>query len=118
MRAHKRLGAVQIDLLGFQHQHRRRQTSADREPLTQLQVVVDGDRPVDPQGLVDARDHEDRRRPGSLNQIRQRIQPVVARPIGDQHGVIVMDLDEAGSITTRRDVHAPVGADRCQQQKG
>src|SRR6266550_3418016 len=45
--------------------------------------------------------------PGTGEKITDRVDPVVAEPVGDQEGLVVDDLDEAGRIALWRGVAAP-----------
>ena len=92
---------MQVDLLGAHDEHRRRQPAAHGKPLPQVIVVVDRDRAVDAQGLIDAGNHEDHGRAGTLHQVGQRVDAVVARSIRDQQRVVVVHLYEARVVTSR-----------------
>jgi hypothetical protein len=61
---------------------------------------------VDPQRLVDAGDEEDQSDTGPYQQVADRIDPIVAEPVGDQQRLVVEHVDKAGGITLWRGVAA------------
>ena len=56
---------------------------------------------VHPKRLVDSRYQKQQTHLGIAQDVVQRIDAVVAAPVGDQQGAIVCDLDEAGKIAAR-----------------
>jgi hypothetical protein len=77
----------------------------------------DPGRAVDPQGLFHARNEEQQADLGTGQQVGQRVDPPVSRPVGDHQGAVVEHLDEAGMIAARRDVGRALAVRRADHQE-
>src|SRR5690606_12133684 len=73
---------------------------------------------IDPEGLVHPRDHEDEADGGVLEDVLPRVEPVVARPVGDGERPAVQDPDETRTIALGRDVRVAGSVLRPDQQEG
>ena len=80
-------------------------------------VVAQLCRAVHPQGLVDAGHHEQQADLGPLGQVRQRVEPVVARPVGQEQRVVVGHVHEPGIAPARSGVLAAVRVGRRQHDE-
>ena len=116
-RPHERLRAVEVGL-----PHRDPDDDPGRAPRGleapgQIGVVTQLGRAVHPQGLVDARHHEQQPDLGPLGQVRQRVEPVVARPVRQEQRVVVRHVHEPGIAPARSGVLAAVRVGRRQHDE-
>jgi hypothetical protein len=74
-----------------------------------------------PHRVVDAGQQEDQRDLGILQKVFQRIEPVVARPVGERDRVLVQHLEGARRIAARGDVllaRGVGGGDQAERREG
>jgi hypothetical protein len=117
LRANDGARTLEIDALDLHHEDGARLLARDGK--TRKQGGIDGYRraAVDPQRLADAGDQKQQRYPRIGNDVSQRVDPVVAAPVGQQKGLRIFDGHEAGGIAARADVETP-GAGTCQRHEG
>ena len=112
---------VAVDI-GFPYRHADRHQgrfAAHREPFHQVGIVGQARPAIEAQGLLESRDHEDRGDFRVFQNVAERIEPVVAGPVGNQDRPVVGDMDEARPVAARRDIAGPaVGPGRPDHQKG
>ena len=89
-----------------------------REGLQQIGVGGDLGPAVDPQGLVDAGDHEQQAGLGVGHHVAERIDPLVAAPIRDQQRPVVEHRHEARRVAAWRGIDPALGVRRRQHQEG
>src|SRR5829696_5381161 len=106
MRAHQRLGALGVDAFGGDDDHAARRLALHGEGGAELGIDADGSAPIDAQRAADARDQEQERNARITDDVAQRVDAVVAAPVGQHHGVLVDHPHEARRIAARRAVQA------------
>ena len=118
-RAHERLGAMHVGGLDASTTttlsgglpstaSRSRKRGIDRDPRLA----------VDAQRLVHAGDEEEQADRRVDDDVLQRVEPVVAGPVGDGDRAVVEDGGEAGLVALRRHVGIAVAVGRADQHEG
>src|SRR5215470_13269702 len=102
LRAHDRLGALIEHALDRHDQHRARRLALDQEALRQRRIGRDHGAAGDPDGLAAARDQEQQGDARIGDDIAQRVDAVVAAPVGHKQRLLVLDAHEARRVAARR----------------
>ena len=112
------LGAVEIDFLDADHDHRFGQFVLMFEPCPQRVVCGEQGAAVDAQAFVKAR-HQCQNADGRVfDEVAQAIQTVVAGAVGDGDGVFVEDDDKSGVVATWRAIETTVTAGSGKDDEG
>ena len=117
-RADDGAGALEINFVNRQHRDTSRASAFVREAIEQRGLRRNHRPAIDPQRGAGAGDQEQQRHPGVADDIAQRIDPVVAAPVGQQQRrAVVCHPDKPGQITARTAIQ-PLRPDRRQRRKG
>ena len=116
-RAQQRARALEVHRLHFDHQHRARQLAVHAEAFQQRRIGADAAQAVDAQRLAHARHQEQQGDAWVGQDVAQAVDAVVAAPVGQQQGFLVLDHDESGWVAARRGVQA-VRSRRGQHGEG
>ena len=109
LRAHDRLGALEVDALDRDDDHGARRLAVDDEALRQRRIGRDRGAADDPDGLAAAGNEEQQRDARIDEDVAQRVDAVVAAPVGNEQRLLVVHAHEARRIAARRAVE-PVRA--------
>src|SRR5215207_1924051 len=96
LRAHERLRAVQVRLVGLDDDRGDRRLAPVAVALEELGVAGDRGAPVHAQGLAHAGDHEEEPDLPGRDDVADRVEAPVARLVGEHDGSRADDVAEAG----------------------
>ena len=85
--------------------------------LQQFIVSHQLDFAVDPEGIIHAGNHEDQAYLRVLNHVSERIQPIIARQIGNGNRLIIQHPNKTGVISLRGNVATTFGVGGAEQNK-
>src|SRR5712691_994782 len=115
--ADQRLAAVEIDLVGGDQDAAARHLAVDRAGFEQCRVRGDASAPVHPQRLAQPGHEKDQPDARGGQEIADRVDPVIAEPVGDQQRLVVEHLDKARRVALGRGVDAARRVGRGDHQK-
>src|SRR5262245_30016240 len=115
--APERLGTVEEALLDLHADGEKGLLAPRGQPGQDVFVAHDGGAAVHAQRLLPARDQEDQTHVGIREDVAHAIEPLVARPVGDDQPILVQDVHEARLIALGRDIALARGIRGRQQQE-
>ncbi len=97
---------MEVDLFGGDENSAAWDLAVNCQRIEKLRVGGDPRAAIDAQGFIDARHKKDHADPRPLYEVAERIDPVVAEPVGNQQRRVVDHVDEARRVALGRGVAA------------